>query len=370
MPKHFAKFILLVILFSSLMPTATHAADGKSVLLDLQIPIGSSNLQSGDDKYNFGSENGTNEDSYEIDIGNDHTLRPLGEYIRWIYKYLIGIAGILATIMMMFGGFRWLASGGDSGAIGEAKNIISSALIGLVLATTSYLILSTVNTDLVNLKTPEIVAVAPLGCCQMTNSCSTASEKECQSPGAFVIGKSCIDKQCVVPTPEQKAVADGCVSEYGGKGIVVSGIGDGDCNFKGTYKVLYGRSAIFNDQNTTTSGILSCCEKPCITDQPGSSCTVTGYDGGSTSQSKNGFCSTNKTCEIYAGKKGEWCGLTGSTCCLAKSNLSSWVYSKANTFLAVATLNKIGARQLEGRNCEAGLQCISKLDNAYDCTAQ
>jgi len=71
------------------------------------------------------------------------------EYIVEIYKYGVGIVGILATVVMMIGGIIWLTAGGDATRLGEAKAWITASVTGLIIALTSYLILYTVNPDLI-----------------------------------------------------------------------------------------------------------------------------------------------------------------------------------------------------------------------------
>lgn len=43
------------------------------------------------------------------------------------------VVGVVAVIMIIYGGFRYITSGGDSGKITNAKNTIIYALIGLVV---------------------------------------------------------------------------------------------------------------------------------------------------------------------------------------------------------------------------------------------
>ncbi len=80
------------------------------------------------------------------------TERTIGEYIQAIYNYAIGIVGILAAVVLMWGGVVWLTSGGSAERVKSAKSWIGAALSGLVLVLTSYLILNTINPDLVNFK--------------------------------------------------------------------------------------------------------------------------------------------------------------------------------------------------------------------------
>lgn len=85
------------------------------------------------------------------DAGGQYITVPwLAQYVAAVYQYMVGVATILAITMMMYGGFRWIVSGGDAGKIGEAKKTISQAAIGLIIALGSYTILSLVNPNLVS----------------------------------------------------------------------------------------------------------------------------------------------------------------------------------------------------------------------------
>mgnify|MGYP000872202657 CR=1 FL=1 len=44
------------------------------------------------------------------------------------------IVGVVSVIMVIFGGFRYITSGGDAGKVTSAKNTIVYALVGLVVA--------------------------------------------------------------------------------------------------------------------------------------------------------------------------------------------------------------------------------------------
>jgi Type IV secretion system pilin len=53
--------------------------------------------------------------------------------ITGIIKLLTLVIGALAVFMVIFGGFKYLMSGGDSGKVTEAKNTILYALLGLAV---------------------------------------------------------------------------------------------------------------------------------------------------------------------------------------------------------------------------------------------
>jgi hypothetical protein len=73
----------------------------------------------------------------------------IGEYASAIYQYALTIVGILATVVLVWAGVVWLTAAGNAEKIKIAKEYIAGALIGLVLTFGSYLILYTLNPDLV-----------------------------------------------------------------------------------------------------------------------------------------------------------------------------------------------------------------------------
>jgi len=92
----------------------------------------------------------------------NNTTAPLANYIKNIYNYGIGIVAILATVVMMIGGFQWIIAGGSPEKIGEAKAWIVAAISGLVLALSSYMILAMINPDLVNFRIDKIPLVTQM----------------------------------------------------------------------------------------------------------------------------------------------------------------------------------------------------------------
>lgn len=73
-------------------------------------------------------------------------------YFGNLYKLALWIVAISALFMLVVGGFLYLSSAGNTALLGTAKKVIYSALIGLVIALISWLLLDTINSDLTNLK--------------------------------------------------------------------------------------------------------------------------------------------------------------------------------------------------------------------------
>lgn len=57
----------------------------------------------------------------------------INNIVRDIINIFSIIVGIVSVIMIIYGGFRYVTSGGDSGNVGNAKNTIIYAIIGLVI---------------------------------------------------------------------------------------------------------------------------------------------------------------------------------------------------------------------------------------------
>jgi lysozyme len=83
----------------------------------------------------------------------------VGVYIVAIYKYGVGIIGIVAAVVMMYGGILWLTAGGASDRVSEAKEWIKASLYGLIIALTSYTLLYVVNPDLVSFTSLDITKI-------------------------------------------------------------------------------------------------------------------------------------------------------------------------------------------------------------------
>jgi len=119
-----------------------------------------------------------------IDFTNVTDTRPIADYIKTFFKYLSGVAGILATVFMMIGGLLWLTAGGSPDKISSAKAYVTSSITGLLLAFGAYILLATINTDLVNLRVSKINQIAPMGCCPSPKDggkCAYTSQANCSS---------------------------------------------------------------------------------------------------------------------------------------------------------------------------------------------
>jgi hypothetical protein len=72
-----------------------------------------------------------------------------GLYIAGIFNFIIAVAGGMAVLVIIFGGLKYMSTDAFSGK-NEAKSIIEHAIWGLLLALSAWIILNTINPDLVN----------------------------------------------------------------------------------------------------------------------------------------------------------------------------------------------------------------------------
>jgi len=71
--------------------------------------------------------------------GSDATDR-INSIVHTIVNLLSAIVGIVAVIMIIIGGFRYVTSGGNDTSVTSAKNTILYAVIGLVVVALAQLI--------------------------------------------------------------------------------------------------------------------------------------------------------------------------------------------------------------------------------------
>ncbi len=72
---------------------------------------------------------------------------PTGAF-KQITNTILYIVGIVAVIMLIIGGIKYVVSGGDSKKVTDAKNTVLYAIIGLVIAVFAYAIVNFVISSL------------------------------------------------------------------------------------------------------------------------------------------------------------------------------------------------------------------------------
>lgn len=68
----------------------------------------------------------------------------LPRIIQTVITVLLIAAVLIALFFLIWGGIRWITSGGDKGKVEEARKHIVAAIIGLIIAFLAYFILQVV----------------------------------------------------------------------------------------------------------------------------------------------------------------------------------------------------------------------------------
>ena len=92
-------------------------------------------------------------------VASAQTLCPAGQFaalctlkvdkassiVTTIITTLLIAAVIIALFFLIYGGIRWIMSGGDKGKIDQARGTITAALVGLVIAFLAFFIVSIIS---------------------------------------------------------------------------------------------------------------------------------------------------------------------------------------------------------------------------------
>ncbi len=80
-------------------------------------------------------------DDIEINPGTGYAT-DFGTMFSSILNVVMLIAAILVFAFLIFGGIQWITAGGDKTKAEEARNKITSAVIGLVIVAASYALIN------------------------------------------------------------------------------------------------------------------------------------------------------------------------------------------------------------------------------------
>lgn len=94
--------------------------------------------------------------SYTLELPSFTQSQDPASFVNNFYLYVLGIAGTLAVIMIVYGAIKYIVTGGNTASQKDARDIIVSSVWGIVLLAGAYLILSTINPSLVELKNPGL----------------------------------------------------------------------------------------------------------------------------------------------------------------------------------------------------------------------
>ena len=83
-------------------------------------------------------------DFTDVNLGT----RDLEATIAGIVNIVLGFLGILATLIILLGGFKWMTSQGNTEKVDEAKKMIGAGVVGLVVILVAYAVARFVLTSI------------------------------------------------------------------------------------------------------------------------------------------------------------------------------------------------------------------------------
>ena len=57
-----------------------------------------------------------------------------------VIRSILGLLGVIFLVLMVYGGFLWMTAKGNEQQVEKAKNLITAAIIGLIIVLSSYAI--------------------------------------------------------------------------------------------------------------------------------------------------------------------------------------------------------------------------------------
>jgi len=196
----------------------------------------------------------------------------LAAYIQAIYKYAIGLGVLIAVVMLMYAGFRWMSSFGNTKAVSEAKTMVGNSMLGLLLVFSAYTILYVINPEL-----PKFKALSILAPKQEVFVGATPGEE-------------------VLASTQSSGFANnsGTAGTWTGSGNTTAGSGGGTGDTSGQGKFVWG-TLNQKQKKTSVSKIVDCNEKLKLPFNP----LATRYDGTTKNPDPNFFtCGLNWTRDI------------------------------------------------------------------------
>lgn len=80
-------------------------------------------------------------ENLQCNSGN-YTFEEMISVLPRVAQFILGISGSLALLAFVWGGLMLLISGGSQEKVGQGKNIIKAAVVGLIIVFLSYSIMS------------------------------------------------------------------------------------------------------------------------------------------------------------------------------------------------------------------------------------
>lgn len=158
---------------------------------------------------------------------------PIPGLVANFYTWVLGIGALVALGILIFGGLLYTTSAGNESRMGEAKEWVFGAIIGLLLLFGSYLILNTINPELIELKDITLEKNKPAKSSQGELPFPTVGNPVSVPLLAFPFGEGVALKEAFIPCNDYGACAvhaEGCALINESSGFCSNNlVGSGNC---------------------------------------------------------------------------------------------------------------------------------------------
>ena len=156
----------------------------------------------------------------------------IGEFIKYLYEWGIALGGVATFIAFVIAGFQYITSVGNPQTMKDAIDRIKSAMFGLVMLLSAYVLLNTINPELTEFKLDPFnptVADDYFQACDPTHKCPEGYR--CATVGGSGI----------------------CMVDSGDSTICSKAVVWSDTNFKGTERKISVNETIEGTDNVPKS---------------------------------------------------------------------------------------------------------------------
>jgi len=123
-----------------------------SIIITLILSLGGINITKADEPSWPG---------WEINYPWGQPEPKLPSYVNSIYKAAFWVGGFVAVLMIIIGGVQWMSSAASPQQKRNAKDRITKATVGFVTLFAIFVILNTINPEIIELKEPEVSEYTP-----------------------------------------------------------------------------------------------------------------------------------------------------------------------------------------------------------------
>ncbi len=99
---------------------------------------------------------GTNSDTFgcePIAAGTGLTAKEPHALILGLINIAMGFLALIAVIIILYGGFKWMTAAGNEEKVEEAKKLIGAGIIGLIIILTAYTLVTYVIQTVLKVQT-------------------------------------------------------------------------------------------------------------------------------------------------------------------------------------------------------------------------